>query len=56
MTDSTDDYGYLLVHFIEDSDGYAEKIYMDISDGDNPHRWITLNGGTDIGYRYYRCA
>ena len=32
MTDTTDDYGYLLVHFIEDPDGYAEKIYMDISD------------------------
>ena len=22
MTDTTDDYGYLLVHFIEDPDGY----------------------------------
>ena len=41
-------YGYLLVHFIEDPDGYAERIYMDISDGDNPRRWIPLNGGKPI--------
>ena len=24
-------YGYMMVHFIEDSAGYAEKIYLDIS-------------------------
>ena len=48
MTDTTDDYGYLLVHFIEDPDGYAEKIYMDISDGDNPHRWVPLNDGKPV--------
>ena len=48
MTDTTDDYGYLLVHFIEDPDGYAEKIYMDISDGDNPHRWMPLNDGKPV--------
>ena len=48
MTDTTDDYGYLLVHFIEDPDGYAEKIYMDISDGDNQHRWMPLNDGKPV--------
>ena len=48
MTDTTDDYGYLLVHFIEDPDGYAEKIYMDITDGDNPHRWVPLNDGKPV--------
>lgn len=41
-------YGYLLVHFLEDPDGYAERIYMDLSDGDNPHRWIPLNGGEPL--------
>ena len=25
----TDPYGYLLVHFLEDPDGYAERIYME---------------------------
>ena len=44
----TDPYGYLLVHFLEDPDGYAERIYMDLSDGDNPHRWIPLNGGEPL--------
>lgn len=43
-----DPYGYLLVHFKEDPDGYAERIYLDLSDGDNPRRWIPLNGGEPI--------
>ncbi|MBS6947365.1 MAG: glycoside hydrolase family 43 protein [Bifidobacterium scardovii] len=43
-----DPYGYLLVHFIEDPDGYAERIYLDLSDGDNPERWNPLNGGKPI--------
>lgn len=43
-----DDYGYLLVHFIEDSAGYAEKIYLDVSRGDNPEQWDPLNGGKPI--------
>lgn len=43
MTATDNPFGYLLVHFIEDPDGYAEKIYMDLSDGDNPRRWIPLN-------------
>ena len=28
-----DPYGYLMVHFVEDGAGYAEKIYLDISRG-----------------------
>ena len=39
-----DPYGYLMVHFVEDSAGYAEKIYLDISRGDNPEQWDPLNG------------
>lgn len=41
-------YGYLMVHFIEDSQGYAEKIYLDVSQGDNPERWDPLNSGRPI--------
>ena len=44
----TDDYGYLMVHFVEDSAGYAEKIYLDVSRGDNPEQWDPLNGGVPI--------
>ncbi|WP_336920887.1 LamG-like jellyroll fold domain-containing protein [Aquipuribacter sp. SD81] len=43
-----DDYGYLMVHFIEDPAGYAEKIYLDVSRGDNPEQWDPLNGGEPI--------
>ena len=43
-----DDYGYLMVHFIENSAGYAEKIYLDISRGDNPEQWDPLNAGKPI--------
>ncbi|MEE6274303.1 LamG-like jellyroll fold domain-containing protein [Georgenia sp. MJ206] len=43
-----DAYGYLLVHFIENSAGYAEKIYLDVSRGDNPEQWDPLNGGAPI--------
>ncbi|PST47974.1 1,4-beta-xylanase [Bifidobacterium callitrichos] len=43
-----DPYGYLLVHFIEDPEGYTERIYLDLSDGDDPERWIPLNGGRPI--------
>jgi hypothetical protein len=41
-------YGYLMVHFLEDPDGYAEKIYLDLSDGNDPERWIPLNGGEPV--------
>lgn len=45
---ATDSYGYLMVHFIEDADGYAEKIYLDVSRGDDPEQWDPLNGGQPI--------
>ncbi|WP_171013225.1 LamG-like jellyroll fold domain-containing protein [Microbacterium sp. 2FI] len=45
---ATDPYGYAMVHFIEDSAGYAEKIYLDVSRGDNPEHWDPLNGGKPI--------
>lgn len=41
-------FGYMMVHFIEDSDGYAEKIYLDVSRGDDPEQWDPLNGGEPI--------
>lgn len=37
-----------MVHFVEDSAGYAEKIYLDISRGDNPEQWDPLNGREPI--------
>nr|BFF10146.1 hypothetical protein GCM10025699_14490 [Microbacterium flavescens] len=40
-----DAFGYAMVHFIENSAGYAEKIYLDVSRGDNPEQWDPLNGG-----------
>ena len=43
-----DPYGYLMVHFVEDSAGYQEKIYLDISRGDNPQQWDPLNGRQPI--------
>lgn len=46
--DADDPYGYLLVHFLEDSAGYKEKIYLDISRGDNPEEWDPLNNGEAI--------
>jgi len=41
-------FGYMMVHFVEDSDGYAEKIYLDVSRGDDPEQWDQLNGGEPI--------
>ncbi|MFT3888742.1 MAG: glycoside hydrolase family 43 protein [Arachnia sp.] len=46
MSDSR--YGYLLVHFVEDRHGHGEKIYLSLSDGDNPLRWRRLGGGEAI--------
>ena len=45
---AADPYGYVLVLFIEDAQGYAEKIYLDISRGNNPEQWDPLNGGKPI--------
>lgn len=41
-------FGYVMVHFVEDSAGYAEKIYLDVSRGDDPEQWDPLNGGKPI--------
>jgi hypothetical protein len=43
-----DPFGYAMVHFIEDSAGYAEKIYLDVSRGDDPEQWDPLNAGKPI--------
>ncbi|MEK8227298.1 hypothetical protein NKG05_16220 [Oerskovia sp. M15] len=40
-----DQYGYLLVHFVEDHEGHGERIYFTLSRGDDPLRWRRLNGG-----------
>ena len=45
---AADPYGYLMVHFLEDSAGYAEKIYLDVSNGDDATSWTPLNGGKPI--------
>ncbi len=45
---SDEPYGYLMVHFLEDPEGYAEKIYLDLSEGDDPERWMPLNGGKPV--------
>jgi hypothetical protein len=37
-----------MVHFLEDADGYAEKVYFDLSVGDNPREWRPLNDGLPI--------
>jgi DUF1680 family protein len=44
----SDSYGYLMAHFIEDSAGYAEKVYLDISNGEDPTSWTQLNNGQPI--------
>ncbi len=41
-------FGYLLVHFVEDQEGHAEKIYLSLSEGDDPLRWRRLNGGEAV--------
>ncbi|WEV42093.1 glycoside hydrolase family 43 protein [Bifidobacterium sp. ESL0682] len=49
MLDSSHDpYGYVLVHFKEDPHGYAERIYVDLTDGDDPTHWMPLSGGEPI--------
>ena len=43
-------YGYLLIHFMgqDNADVYHEKVYMDISRGNNPEQWDPLNDGEPI--------
>jgi hypothetical protein len=45
---SGDRFGYLLVHFVEDPDGYGERVYFSLSDGDDPCSWVRLNGGEPL--------
>lgn len=42
---SGEPFGYLLVHFVEDPDGYGEQVYFSLSEGDDPCSWVRLNGG-----------
>ncbi|MFF5085050.1 immunoglobulin-like domain-containing protein [Actinoplanes sp. NPDC000266] len=43
-----DDYGYLLAHFVEDANGYKEKVYLSLSKGEDPTKWKRLNGGEAV--------
>lgn len=43
-----DPFGYLLVHFVEDPDGYGEQVHLSLSDGDDPCSWTRLNGGAPV--------
>lgn len=43
-----DPFGYLLVHFVEDPHGFAERIHLDVSAGDDPTSWVPLNGGRPV--------
>lgn len=45
---ANEEYGYVLVHFRQEPHGYGERIYMDVSDGDDPRRWLPVNGGEPI--------
>ena len=44
----TDGFGYLLVHFVEDPEGYGEQVHFSLSDGDDPCSWTRLNGGRPL--------
>jgi len=48
MVGEDEPYGYLMVHFIQDENNYKEKIYLDISRGDNPEQWDPLNDGEPV--------
>lgn len=43
-----DSWGYLLVHFVEDSASHAEKVYFTLSRGNDPLRWFRLNGSQPV--------
>jgi len=49
VTDASSDmYGYLLVHFTHDRKGYGERVYLNVSRGDDVHKWDYLNGGEPV--------
>lgn len=41
-------FGYLLVHFVEDPDGYGEQVHFSLSEGDDPCSWARLNLGQPV--------
>lgn len=41
-------YSYVLVHFKEDPNGYAERIYVDVAQDGDPTQWLPLNAGQPI--------
>lgn len=43
-----DAFGYLLVHFVEDSEAHAEQVFFSLSEGDDPLRWHRLNDGAPV--------
>lgn len=43
-----DPFGYVMVHFVEDPNGYKEKVYLSLSKGEDPTKWTRLNGGEPI--------
>lgn len=45
---ASESYGYLLVHFVEDPSGHAEKVFFSLSEGDDPLRWRRLNSGRPV--------
>lgn len=47
-TPSSEPFGYLLVHFVEDPDGHGEQVYFSLSDGDDPCVWTRCNGGAPL--------
>lgn len=42
------EFGYLMVHFVEDPDGHGERIFFSLSERDDPTRWRRLNGGKPV--------
>lgn len=44
----SNDFGYLLVHFVESDDADGEQIHFSLSDGDDPLRWTRLAGGAPV--------
>lgn len=48
MTEPDDGFGFLLAHFREEPDGYAERIHFSLSAGDSPLRWTPLWGGEPV--------
>jgi hypothetical protein len=43
-----DEFGFLLAHFREEPDGYAERIHFSLSVGNSPLRWAPLWGGGPV--------